>query len=229
MRKIIFWGLGLLLVGGLITLWQIGQTDKDRQSAIQKQTQAELLKQDQKLHSLVGDILAGTSTLAEFDSQNLPARLTTKNLKTTRDNATSTIRQYGLSLAQILRPFGELTENDAQIMLRALDNLDQFAAQKLSDDRALYQNTVRGLLLVKVPKDLLTSQTKLINNLKIMASLSGNMGQVLQNPLLALQSAEQYQKSLALFYTSINEINSFFTKVGVKFTEDEKIKINLNL
>lgn len=229
MRRKIFWGLLILVLAGLLWLWQIGQSDKNQQDLVQRQTQAELLKQDQRLHSLVGDILAGTSTLAEFNSDSLPNRINPKQLSLTKNNATSTLYQYGLNLAQILRPYGELTENDAKIMIRALDNQDQIEAQKLGEHQLLYQNTAAELLHLKVPKELTTSQTKMINHLKIMAVLAGNMSQVLQNPLLALQSAEQYQNSLALFYSSINEINSFFAKVGVKFTEDEKIKINLNL
>ena len=229
MKKKLLWGLGILVLIGLIYLWQIGQSDKTEQASKQKQTQTQLLKQDQKIRSFVGDILAGTSTLAEFNSNSLPRRLTIKDLKITRDNATTTIYQYGLSIAEILKPLGQLEENDVQIMVRALDNQDQLEAQKIADHQALYQNTVDKLLLVKVPKDLLTSQLKLINNLKIMASLSDNMSQILSTPLIALQSAEQFQKSLALFYSSINEINGYFTKSGVKFTEAEKIKINLNL
>jgi hypothetical protein len=228
MKRFFYLGGIILLIVAVGIFWYLGQNAKQQDNLSRTQTQDQLLRQDQALHSLVGDALRATSTLDELSATDFPSRLSAKQVKTTKSLATSTLREYGLTIASILKPIGELRGNDAAIMVSALDKQDQLQIQTLLDRKILYSSAAIELQRVTVPTELVTIHTKMINNLKIMATLTGNMSQVLQNPLQGLQSAQVYQNYLSLFYTSINEINSYFDRVGVKFNEEEKIKVLLN-
>ena len=86
-------------------------------------------------------------------------------------------------------------------------------------------HTVLKLLKLKTPKSAGSIQLQLINNLNNQSKLINNMGQVFDQPLLALESAQLEYKTVGEFYQLTGEINKYFRTRGVTFSPNEAVKI----
>ena len=63
----------------------------------------------------------------------------------------------------------------------------------------------------------------------VLGKLISNMALVLDQPVLALESATEYQKQSIQFFNSINKLNTYFLDNKVLFDDAEGVKIYVNL
>lgn len=219
----------LLLVVTMGVLWYLGTEKKERDSALTASEENELLQRNSRLEQVVSEALAKNKDLKTFRYSDLPRRASTSDLIISKSNATSTIREYGLQIASILKPYEEERENESKIMIRYLEKGEAKDLESLKKVFLLYRNTDQALLKVSVPKEAAFLHTKLINRIRVMSALLKNMTLVKEEPLLALQSAEVYQKELALFYNTTEELSNYFKARQIIFKPEEKINIYVNL
>jgi hypothetical protein len=151
------------------------------------------------------------------------------DLNKTTNNSTTTLRTYGNNIATVLAPFSQVRENEAKIMLRIIDSRKSQDIELLKTANALFLKTEKSLAGTLVPSGAENAHLKLLNITAKLASLTSNMTKVLTNPLLALESAGEYQKTAPLFYLAIVDLNKFFITKGIKFADSENIKIYVNL
>lgn len=213
----------------LTVFWYVGSTDRQKKQEVEQRHYAEVLKKEAQLRALVANAITNStsSELEDFDQKDLPAKLTSKNLKVLTTSST-TLKKYGSDMLQILQPFEEERVNEAETMLKALDLQSDLEAEKIIPNRELYNESAIGLTKIGVPSQIVISHLKLVNSLREMAVLSNNMIDVLRNPILALQSADVFRQKQIIFYSAIKEINSYLGRQGVKFDEDKKIDFYLN-
>ena len=220
----------MIVILTIVGFWYVGKKDKEKKTVDQQKIYADIIRRDQELKLLVAKSIANASTsqLESLAQESLPKSLNIKNLKISADNSSSTLKEYGLTIASILKPYEKVRENEAEITLKALENQSQISLQKLSTIKGLYETTSAEMLKIKVPKGLADYHIEIINSLKNMAVLLDNMRMVLDKPLVGLQSAELYTKELSAFYASINKISDQLKQAGIKFETGEGINIYMN-
>jgi hypothetical protein len=215
----------VLVAIAIAFFWYVGSADRKQKRDEQDRHYAEILKKEAELRSLVANALSNsTTTLENFDYSDLPTRLTIKNLKTV-PTSSSTLEAYALNMTDIIKPLGNEKINEVEIMLRAIDFQSDTEAQKILQTKEVYDEIISKLSKVKVPTEVARLHLKMVNSLRDMSFLSGNMVDVLRNPIAGLKSAEFFQQEKNIFYTSIVEINSYLGRKGVKFDEDKKVNI----
>lgn len=219
----------IILIITIGVLWYFGNKKKSQDQALTAAEEKVLLEQNSKLKQVVSEALARKGTLKTFRYSDLPRRASTTDLKITTKVSTSTLKAYGLGLASILKPYEAERENEGKVMLRFLEKRDPKDLETLKRIALIYQNTDRELLTVPTPKEAAYLHTKLINRVRVMSALARNMSLVLEEPVLALESAEAYQKELALFYKTTEELSNYFKSKQIVFEPQEKINIYVNL
>ncbi|MFA6416232.1 MAG: hypothetical protein WCW56_01960 [Candidatus Paceibacterota bacterium] len=218
-----------LIAIAILVFWYVGSNYREKNRLVQQKHYADILQKEARLQSLVAQAIGtSSSTLEDFDLASLPKRLTAKNLKTV-PTSSSTLASYTLIMAKIIQPFGAERENEAEIMLRALDQQSEMEAQKILLSKDLYDQAINQLTNTKVPTEAVNLHLKMTNNLREMSMLSANMINILRNPVLALESADIFRQKKIIFYTTISEINSYLGRKGVKLDEEKKVDIYINL
>lgn len=171
------------------------------------------------------------SAKAKLPSEQ-PRTITTQyqltNLKITADVSTSSLRRYGLALVSALKPYGTDRQNEIALMLSALNQKDQTKVSQLIATVTTNKQVVASLLNVLVPRNLMNFHLALINHLSEGIALLTDMSLILDNPYLALSSADLYRVQKLSFYNDIGKINGFFKESGIVFTEAESGQVFKN-
>jgi len=220
--------LFLIVILTIVGFWYIGKKDKARVVITEQKKYAEIIRQDQELKSLVTKAMADSSRLANLDYKDLPSGFNLANVKTV-SNSTSTLREYGLTIASIFSPLATERENEAKITLQALKEQNPALLQKLLTTKDIYDVIRAKLKQTKVPTGLVETHLQIINSLGNMSELLNKMRMIIDEPLAGLQSAQLYINELSVFYSSINSLDDYLKQAGLKFTEAEKIKIFINI
>ena len=181
------------------------------------------------LINIIQNKLDNTEPVLELNGKAITVKYKLSDLKTVTIAATSSLRNYGLQVTQILKPLGVDRENEAKVMLSALDNKDSSKINKVADSQAMYQNIATNLAKLPAPKGVASIQLKIVNDAAMMALLLSNMSQVLNQPVLALQSSQQYMRIQPVFYTDLAALNKYLLDRGVKFSTQESLPITVNL
>lgn len=218
-----------LIAIAILIFWYVGSNYRAERRAEQQKRYAELLHKEAKNEILISQALTRSGdNLEDFNPNDLPKRLTNKDLKIVTVSS-STLQAYTQAMLNVLRPFGAERKNEVETMLQALDRQSETEAQKILPNKELYDGAIASLLTAKVPSSVTISHLKMLNSLRDMSYLSSNMINALRNPVLALQSAEIFRQRQIIFYTSINEINSYLGRQGVKLNESDKVDLYFNL
>lgn len=219
-----------LIAIAIVVFWYVGSDYRQAQRQERDRYYAEILKKEARSQALISQAIINDTDndLESFDPAEMPKRLTAKDLKIL-PTSSSTLQNYGLTMAQIIAPLSQERANEAETTLRAVDLQSETEAQKLLPNKEMYDQMINSLATVKVPNGIVISHLKMINSLREMSFLTANMIDVLRNPILALQSAEVFRQKQIIFYASITEINSYLGRQGVKLSEAEKVDLNFNL
>ncbi len=184
---------------------------------------------ENNLVKIVQNKLENTEPLAELSSQAITTQYKSSDLKTVVISATSSLRTYGLQVAQILKPLSADRQNEVETMLAALDNKDASKIQIITEIQTTYQNIAASLIKLPAPKGVASIQLNIANDAALMTLLLSNMSQVLNQPVLALQSSQQYMQIQPVFYSDLAALDKYLLDRGVKFSAAESLSITINL
>lgn len=168
------------------------------------------------------------STVAELDPEILTDQYTVRDLKTI-PNTKVNIESYGLNLAKTLQLFANKRPNEAVLMLAIMDSENLNDLAKLEQSARMHEQTAVRLAKLSVPAGAVASHLALLNTMTVLGKLISNMALVLDQPVLALESATEYQKKSIQFFTAINKLNTYFLDNKVLFDDTEGVKIYVNL
>ncbi len=175
------------------------------------------------VEKLVAEVTTQKKTLKSYDPALLPREFTEKDLIVTTKTDTTTLKQYGLALADALRSYATPRASEITALNQVVEQKNSSALTPLTQAQAIHQEATTKLLAVTVPKTAVTLHLSLLFHTSRMAYLAGNMTQVLDEPILALESADRYVSYILSFYRKSESINDFFTKYKVSFQPGEGI------
>lgn len=224
----LFAGVVLLLVIGL--LWKMGNDNKTSpKTSLGKQINTEevsLEDQVKNIQNLVLTKIAQDGTLTEFKTSSLPKNYQSSQLKTVNLENREVIKAYASAISSTLSDYDKPRDNEAGLVIKAIDNKDASLLIPLITSKAKYEATVKSLSVMKVPKSASSIHLVIINSLQKMSSLLTLMQQALSEPALALQASQEYLKANLEFALSLKLLNQYFQKQNLTFSEQEQIKIN---
>lgn len=138
------------------------------------------------------------------------------------------LKTYGLEVAEALLLLPKNTVNEAEVMLSVLDSQNTNELVIIQNSINSYTLTVNKLLSATVPISAISTHLNLLNTANGVLFLLENMHRVLTEPVVALQSAELYRKTLNTFALSISEVNKYFEVNNISFSSEEKIQIKID-
>ena len=243
-RKIIIAVLAtVFIVLGL--LWFLGgQVKKNNPPAVYTSTASENLegltfsdfyKQIKTGGATIEKLIAGgaatkdpNATVVELDPKTLTDQYSAKDLKVVA-NTGANIQSYGLDLVKTLQLFANKRPNEAVLMLTIIDSENLNDLAKLEQSANMHEQTASRLAKLSVPNGAVADHLELLNTMTVLGKLISNMALVLDQPVLALESATEYQKQSIQFFNSINKLNTYFLDNKVLFDDAEGVKIYVNL
>ncbi len=220
-----FWIFAIILIGVVVVgLWLLGRTGDNNDSPGQIITATELTPEEKlaNVEALVLNRLSTASGLTEFDPADIPA--SEANLSTQKSEDRESVSAYAAAITQALSSYNQKGDNEAELMVAALDTRDQAKVIALANAQTMYQGIVVKLEAIAVPKSALPIHTLLVTSLKQMIYLLGPMSQVLTEPVLALQASEVYLKANAQFFIALNALNQYFRNQDLQFSDEDQIK-----
>lgn len=220
-----FWIFAIILIGAVVVgLWLLGRTNNDANSPGEIITATELTPEEKlaNVEALVLNRLSTASGLTEFDPADIPK--TEANLSPQANEDRESVGAYAAAIAQALSSYNQKGDNEAELMVAALDTRDQAKVIALVNAQTMYQGIVVKLEAIPVPQSALPIHTLLVTSLKQMIYLLGPMSQVLEEPVLALQASEVYLKANAQFFIALNAFNQYFRNQDLQFSDEDQIK-----
>ncbi|MBI2482498.1 MAG: hypothetical protein HYV76_02985 [Candidatus Vogelbacteria bacterium] len=202
----------LVLAGGL---WYLGRTPASVPTT--------------PVEKLVAEVATQKKALKQYDAALLPREFTEKDLIVTTKTDTAILRQYGLALADTLRAYATPRGSELAALDQAIEQKNGAALETIKQAQAIHQEATTKLLATTVPKPAVSLHLSLLFHTSRMAYLAGNMAQVLDEPILALESANRYIRYALSFYRKSESINDFFTKNKVTFQPNEGIIFYLTI
>lgn len=175
------------------------------------------------VEQLVAEVAAQKKSLKEYNPALLPREFTEKDLVVNTKTDTATLRQYGLALADALRSYAAPRGSEITALDEAIKQKSVATLETIKQAQAIHQEATTKLLAVTVPKPAVSLHLSLLFHTSRMAYLAGNMAQVLDEPILALESADRYIRYALSFYRKSEAINDFFTGQKVTFQPGEGI------
>lgn len=238
-KKIVLLALILLAVI-LAVLWFAGRQNELMEKTLQQATAAKQAANERYYQELVNRTvylrnLAGKSLFGSQKLKSLPVASESvilyeeSDLNLSSDESEEALRAYGEALGSALKPYGQERANESQLMLEALNQKNSTPLIKLQAVKTLHETTINRLLKITVPESAATIHLKLLNNLAARSLMLGNMLQVFDQPLLALESAQAEYKAANEFYQLAGEINQYFRSRDIIFNPEETVKIYHNI
>lgn len=220
-----FWIFAIILIVVVVAmLWWLGRKSDELVDQGSIITATELTPEEKILNvqTLVIDRLSVARGLEEFDPASIPdddAKVSTQ----TSENRES-VSAYAALMTQALASYSQKQDNEAKIMVDALDTRNQAKALSLLSARTMYQGMVIKLESISVPPSALAIHKLMIISLKQMIYLLEPMSQILDEPVLALQASEAYLEANTQFFLTLNALNQYFYDRDLQFSEEDQIK-----
>lgn len=142
-------------------------------------------------------------------------------LKIINESGESALRKYGNAVGAILKKYPGNKENELTILNRAIKEDDENELSKLDISALAYQNTIKDMLLLSVPKKAISVHLSVINELSAIEKINRDMKNVFKDPITALSSTQEYIKTVTNLAESLKNIGLFFKEEGVFFNENE--------
>ncbi len=175
------------------------------------------------VEELVAQVATQKKTLKQYDAALLPREFVEKDLIVTTKTDAATLRQYGLALTDALRAYATPRGSELAALDEAISQKSAASLEAIKQAQAIHQEATTKLLAVTVPKPAVALHLSLLFHTSRLAYLAGNMVQVLDEPILALESADRYIRYALSFYRKSEAINDFFTEYKVTFQPGEGI------
>lgn len=220
-----FWIFAIVLIALVVVgLWWLGRNESTPVESGSIITTRELTPEEKILNvqTLIIDRLSTARGLEEFDYASIPADDTAVSTQTTENR--ESVGTYAALMTQALASYNQKRDNEAKIMVDALDTRDQAKALSLLSARTMYQGMVVKLESISVPEGALATHKLMIASLKQMIYLLEPMSQILDEPVLALQASEAYLEANTQFFLTLNALNQYFREQDLQFSDDNQIK-----
>lgn len=147
---------------------------------------------------------------------------TLSDVKTYQPKTKEEIKEYGNNLGLIIkRHFDAIPETELTIFNNALANENESELEKLNPLILAYKNTAIQFLELGTPQNLSKDHLKIINTFQQISKQLTNMKKVFADPVLAIASLKQYQKTSQEAYTALQNIHLSFLGQKIAFTEGE--------
>jgi len=220
-----FWIFAIILIVVVVFgLWWLGRSEKAPVESGSIITATELTPEEKiiNVQTLIIDRLSTARGLEEFDYASIPDDEVRVGTQTTENR--ESVSTYAALMTQALASYNQKQENEAKIMVDALDTRDQAKVLSLLSARTMYQGIVVKLESISVPPGALATHSLMITSLKQMIYLLEPMSQILDEPVLALQASEAYLEANTQFFLTLNALNQYFREQNLQFSDDNQIK-----
>lgn len=220
-----FWVFAIILIVIVVVgLWWLGRGESQPEDQGSIITTRELTPEEKILNvqTLVIDRLSSARGLEEFDPASIPNDEAKVSTQTTESR--ESLGTYAALVTAALSTYNQKQENEAKVMVDALDTRDQDKALSLLNARTMYQGIAVKLESISVPPSALPIHKLLVTSLKQMAYLLEPMSQILDEPVLALQASEAYLEANTQFFLALAALNQYFRDQDFQFSEQNQIK-----
>lgn len=210
--------LVLLTLG---VLWYVGYQDKKDKEAKRAQYLAEIIEKEKGLEKLVAQEINIKNT------KSTPTVIGNNLIKISKGTSTEDYLNYGLNLAEAIRPLAEKRESETKMVIDIINNSDVSKLKLITASRIMHEQVLENIKRIEVPQEISLRHTRLINQVNLISSRLRNMEQVTGSPSLALQESEKLLLDYKDFINSLETIDAFFANKKIKFPEDSLTKIYL--
>lgn len=155
------------------------------------------------------------------------------DLSLSGNNAIAAQKEYGVEIAAIMREFSTASRNnEPELMFKALEAGNKKEAlveiEKIKDLAEIYRRTALNLTALKVPTELAPIHLKITNAVSRLEVHVANMGAILEDPVKAITSADEYVRESRALYAALAELNTFFEERNITFSDEERASVTLN-
>lgn len=212
----------ILLVITIGVLWYVGKKNRTERDEKQAKIAAELIEKNKNLRTIVEGNLEEKGKLQSFNPTSLfeeETKIYTLNTVTADD-----LKNYAESMVETFKPIAGSRKNEVRIMLDALDNSDRTLIKEIVLARLGFDRMADDLTKIPAPVEISNIHRDLIISLKNLSTLAGQMEKVIDEPVLALQSGQNYLIETSELIGLTNSLNDYLQKTGVVGLEN---KINV--
>ncbi|MEX0917384.1 MAG: hypothetical protein WDZ90_02595 [Candidatus Paceibacterota bacterium] len=150
-----------------------------------------------------------------------PKTYTSNDLKISNDSSKGALRAYGNALGDIISSNSIENENEAVILLRALENEDESELQKLDEIKEVYEGMAQDMLLISVPGEVASLHLNLLNNFLQLEFDIEAMKNVYTDPIRVLTVIQNYRDHVKHLGEALLSYGSFFKSKNITFGESE--------
>ncbi len=154
--------------------------------------------------------------------------ITISSLNTVNTSDLNNLRQYGLAVAQTLFPLASGTMSTAaSTTLSMVEHKRYEGAPGLVSLSALLRTIASTLIEMPVPSSAAELHTALAGDLLKLGELSSYMAKAETEPILALSSAQEFEKARTVLAKDVDNFNQYFRDRQILFNQFESAKIEL--
>lgn len=210
-----------LVVITISIFWYIGYKDKQKQEVKLQQYFEEIIEKQKALEEVSQKELAGGENT--ISSRSLPP----KPLIATSTASTSpqAYRDYGLAVADALKPLSQKREGEVRAVLSAIEKNDPALLKPVTTSRLYHEQVLQKLSKITVPEAISSRHFKITSQVQLLVTRLSVMEKALSQPTPALENSELFSRDYLSFLNSIETLNQFFAVNEVEFSEAEKINI----
>lgn len=237
-RRIVAVGLILCVVAGLIWWFNRSKTTStgleenlpgsNNQNSFNNSAELQSFSISPTTTTTITDTLLQKRELASFDWSKGPKPYTASSLKIISDTDVS-LKNYGLSIAKILKPLSVQRDNETEILIEAFDSGNNQNLVKIKSAQTTFDNLHDKLLALPVPASATDRHLAVLNGAQNNAWLLKNMGQLSFQPVLALESGRVYLEESKDFFLNVGLLGKLFDEKKIVFSPDEKITVYVNV
>lgn len=202
-------------------LWYMGYQDKKSKEAKRAQYLAEIMEKEENLKKLVAQEMIAKNT------KTTPALIKDGLIKISNGTSTEDYMNYGLKLAEAIKPLSEKRANETKTIIDIINNSDISKVKIITASRIIHEGVLENIKMIEVPQEISLRHTKLINQINLISSRLRNMEKVMESPTLALQEGEKLILDYKDFINSLETIDAFFANKKITFPEDKLTNIYL--
>lgn len=226
--KKVFLSIIFLLIITVGFLWFVGKKERQKKERESKEYYLSIIEQNEKMTNLVKDSLGENGQMQNIDISTLVVNKDSNSFETNTPTSTETLRNYGISLRKAFGPFAQNRANDSSLLLAIIEKKQEKNIDHLYQTKTMFDNLSFELSQIIVPEIFAQAHNQLITSAKQASILLSNMAQILNEPVLALESAQLYLKALSSLYKLTDGFNLYFQEKNI-LTEQEKILFLINL
>lgn len=156
-----------------------------------------------------------------IDSDNSLIRYTNSDLNISDRTDEDFVRNYGNTLGGIVFDNSPNTDNESDILNNIIANGDKEEVKKLDIIINAYRNTAKDMLLVSVPKDIVSGHINLIESIEQVSKYIEDIGTINEDPIRAIAGIEGYERSIVILNSALKDLRGYFVDKKVIFDENE--------